>query len=459
MSNHLAIATVTAAFSQLLQRAATDAVPGATVTTKRPERVEQGIPETRVNVYLYQVSPNLNMRNADLPTRHSNATLVQQPITALDLFYLVSFYGDENQLEPQRLLGKTVSTVHARPILTPALIRDTIRTASAADTDHYLTGSDLADQIDQVRFTPGSLTLEEFSKLWSLLSFHAPHALSLIYQASVVLIEADEQPQRALPVRGGRFGAAPFLQPSIDQVQAATGVNDPIVSNSAVTIVGQRLLGDETRVRIGDVEVTPTWDQISDAGITVSLPAGLRAGVQQVQVHYQVRNASGNPTQRANGQGATNGQRINDQGINASMPPPYRAESNMLPFVLRPTITSVTAPDATTVTVTLDPAVGRDQRVVLWLNEFNPPVDRAARTYSFQAPTNNGIADTRSQIGGQPSAGQPETTIAFTVRNVVAGDYLVRVHVDGAESPLVVDTAPNSATYNQYASPRVTIPA
>jgi len=449
MSNHLAIATVTATFSQLLQQAATEAVPGATVTTKRPEQVDQGIPETRVNIYLYQVSPNLNMRNADLPTRQRNAKLVQQPVVAIDLFYLVSFYGDENQLEPQRLLGKTLSTIHAQPILTPARIRDTIRTATASDTEHYLASSDLADQIDQVRFTPGSLTLEEFSKLWSLLSFHAPHALSLIYQASVVLIEADGRPERALPVRGSRFGAAPFAQPSLDRVQAATGVRDPIVAGSAVMLVGQRLLGGETRVRIGDVEVVPVWEQTSDTRIAFSLPNGLRAGIQKVQVCSGVRSAAGSSSQVANGSGTSR------QGGNGQMTPQsYLAESNVIPFVLRPTLASVTATNATTIAVTLDPAVGRDQRVILWLNELNPPRDRAARSYSFQAPTSNGISS--SNTG---AAALETNAIAFTIRNVVSGDYLIRVHVDGAESPLTIDTDPNSPTYDQYVSPRVTIPA
>ncbi len=435
MSNHLAIATVTATLSQFLQQMATEAVPGATVTTRRPEQVEAGIPATRVNIYLYQVSPNLQMRNADLPTRQSNATLVQRPLVALDLYYLISFYGDENLLEPQRLLGKTVSAIDAQPILTPARIRDTTRTAIASDVNHYLAGSDLADQIDQVRLTPGVLTLEEFSKLWSLLSFHAPHALSMTYQASVVLIEADERPPRALPMRSAQFRAAPFNQVVIEQLRAAAGMHEPIVAGSTVIIVGQRLQGDRIQVRIGAVELTPTAAQVSDTEISLALPSGLRAGVQSVQVLHHAQSG-----QAQNGQAQNNTLTL---GL-------YRAESNVLPFVLRPTITAVQAPDAAMVAVTLAPAVGRTQRVLLWLNEINPPADRPASAYTFEAPPQNGIA----------AAGAEETaTIDFALAGVAAGDYLVRVQVDGAESPLTVDTDPNSVTFNQYSSPRVTIAA
>jgi hypothetical protein len=41
---------------------------------------------------------------------------------------------------------------------------------------------------------------------------------------------------------------------------------------------------------------------------------------------------------------------------------------------------------------------------------------------------------------------------------VRAGEYLVRVQVDGAESPLVVDGDPTSPTFNQFLGPLVTIP-
>jgi hypothetical protein len=120
------------------------------------------------------------------------------------------------------------------------------------------------------------------------------------------------------------------------------------------------------------------------------------------------------------------------------------------PFVLRPTITAVEVPDATTVTVTLDPAVGRTQRVILWLNEYNPPADRPAYAYSFDAPGHNGIVD-------EPV--DETTTVAFSLARVAPGDYLVRVQVDGAESPLAVDTDPYSPTFNQYNNPKVTISA
>jgi hypothetical protein len=95
MSNFLAIATVTAALRQTLNAVAGIDVPGAEVTTMRPD--EPTNTDARVNIYLYQVTPNAAWRNADLPTRRNDGGLVQRPQVALDLHYLLTFYGDCTQ--------------------------------------------------------------------------------------------------------------------------------------------------------------------------------------------------------------------------------------------------------------------------------------------------------------------------------------------------------------------------
>src|SRR5207244_718340 len=100
--------------------------------------------------YLYQVSPNAALTNADLPARRNNGELMQRPQAALDLNYLLTFYGAEAQLEPQRLLASTVRALHARPILTREIIRQTI----AKPTFAFLANSNLADAIDLVKLTP-----------------------------------------------------------------------------------------------------------------------------------------------------------------------------------------------------------------------------------------------------------------------------------------------------------------
>ncbi|HKR22687.1 MAG TPA: hypothetical protein VJS17_08840, partial [Pyrinomonadaceae bacterium] len=56
------------------------------------------------------------------------------------------------------------------------------------------------------------------------------------------------------------------------------------------------------------------------------------------------------------------------------------------------------------------------------------------------------------------AAGDDETdTIEFIISNVAAATYLVRVQVDGAESPLERDTNNASPTFNQFIGPLVII--
>ena len=187
MSNYLAIATVTVTLRDLLQEAASLAVPGSAVTTQRPISISNsGQEKAGINLYLYQVKPNPSWINNDVPTRNFNGYLLQRPQTALDLDYLLSFHGSEVSMEPQRLLGSAITSLHAQPFLSQSAIQNAIKNSS------YLAQSDLFNQPELVRFGPLNLNLEELSKLWSVF-FQIPYTLSVAYRASVVLLEAVEE--------------------------------------------------------------------------------------------------------------------------------------------------------------------------------------------------------------------------------------------------------------------------
>ncbi|HTK06003.1 MAG TPA: DUF4255 domain-containing protein [Ktedonobacteraceae bacterium] len=196
MSNYLAIATVTVALRDILQDVALTAVPGAVVTTQRPEDINNaGQDKAGINLYLYQVTPNPDWTNNDLPMRDAMGRLLQRPQTALDLDYLLSFHGAELEMVPQRLLGSTIVHLHTQPFLPLVAIQDTIQHTS------YLAQSDLFDQGERVKFSPLNFSLEELSKLWSVF-FQIPYRLSVAYRASVVLLEEQEQiPETRLVTR------------------------------------------------------------------------------------------------------------------------------------------------------------------------------------------------------------------------------------------------------------------
>jgi hypothetical protein len=428
MSNFLAVATVTAALAEFIQAAVGPDVSSASVTTVRPDG-GGSTPATSVNVYLYQVTPNAALGNMDLPTRRGNGDLVQRPQVALDLYYLLTFLGDEGKLEPQRLLGSVVRALHARPVLTRDLIRQTI----AKTKFDYLVTSNLADAVELVRFTPLPLSLEDLSKLWSVY-FQTPYSLSIAYQGTAVLIESETSTQTALPVRARNIYVTPFRQPIVEAVAAAAGTNEPIVSTSTLVITGTKLRGDITRLTIAGIEVVPVAADVSDTRISVALPAGVPAGVQGLQV-VQPR-LIGTPP-------------VAHPGI----------QSNLAAFVLHPTINRkldstpdvsvsavVIAGDGTrsaNITVKLTPKVTKKQRAVLLLNELNPPGNRAAFAFSFESAPHNRPAD------------PAETdTLVFPFSGVAAGDYLMRVQIDGADSPLEQSADVNNPV---FVDPKVTI--
>jgi hypothetical protein len=232
----------------------------------------------------------------------------------------------------------------------------------------------------------------------------------------VVLIESEDSTHAALPVRARNIYVAPFRQPLIENVRAADGA-PAIISTSVLVIGGRRLRGDATQVMISGIDATAEIQSLTDSEIRLTQPADLRAGVQGLQV-IQPR-LMGTPP-------------VAHVGV----------ASNLVAFVLHPTINKRldNSPDITValpnVTVKLSPPVSQSQDVRLLLNEFN-----GARAYSFDSAPHNAETD-------------PEVTdtLVFAVNGVEPGDYLARVQVNGAESPLELSADANDPV---YVGPRV----
>jgi hypothetical protein len=418
MSNYLAVATVTAVLRDILQEAANAAVPGATVTTRRPEDVGNGgQKQAVVNLFLYQATPNAVWRNADLPTRNADGGLVKHPQAALDLHYLLSFYGSESELVPQRMLGRAISALHAQPLLSPDKIRRMIANLQKENGQFgYLSESNLDEQIERVRFSPLSLNLEELSKLWSVF-FQIPYALSVAYQASVVLIEAEEEmPQHALPVlkRGAGDRGWDSFSGGIPQIeQLVPQFVEPVAE---ITLKGRNLVADRFTVMFGHSQVTfdpgnpPTVTPAGD--LQLQIPDDLPAGIIPVSVRT--------------GRGIT---------------------SNTAALVLRPRISNLEQKSRTekngtkvkVVTFDIKPEVQPGQRGLLLLNELKDDIHdpQPRRAYSINLPRQEDAA----------------SRITVMVPQVQPGTYLVRVQIDGAESQL----EPPASDDQPYAGPRVTI--
>jgi hypothetical protein len=430
MSNALAIATVTTALAQIVRTAAQSVVNGADVLTGRPDPA--AAPAHRIHLFLYLVSPNGALRNTDLPTRSSDGKVTSRPAVALDLHYLLAFYGSETELETQRMLGAVARDLHARPLLTSSMIQGAIA------SQPFLTGSNLADSIEQVRFTPLAVSMEEMSKIWSIF-YQIPYALSIAYKGTVVLIESDDPAQQALPVlkRGDTdqgvetlLGPFPLLESAYfgmpaDKILQSRPLSLPAAQlGLAVIVTGHNLGGEEVLLRF----------QHSKLGLIRELPLDL-ADVSAKELKVLLPQPGSGTSQTDWAPGVYTLTVVQKQSGTAR-----DRTSNTLPIALAPLIGAIEPGTAiprdgqgnATITITCRPQVQIDQQAVLIL---------AGR-----------------EIVGRIDGGNPDKVI-FVVDNApVVTDEPIRLRVDGIESmPFNRLDVPPPARFEFDANQRVTI--
>ncbi len=415
MSDYRAVAAMTETLRNMLQDAVHDEFPGARVETNRPQRDPPDPRHGMINIFLYMVDHNPNWRNMELPVRAADGSLLQTPRVALDLHYLVSFYGSDERQIPQLLLGKTVATLHKWPFPLPRYLPRRPPDGDAAPVERHLQvwDSGLLEQIEQLRFVPLPLSHDELSKLWTIF-FQMPYVLSVAYRCSVLLIEPemDEVPQPSLPVREVRLADVSTELPEVDQVLPQ------VVEERTGTrlLLRGRNLDGVTAVEVGGLSAYLR----SSTGTTllVDLPAGLAAGAITVQAFRDV--TLGNP------------------------PVPHRIYgSNPASVVLRPRLAEPPGVDSAggAVAVRLAPPVVPGQNAALLLNQVDRGDGRPPASYSLPADA--------------PAAGE---RLRFSTSGVAAGSYLLRVAVDGVATALEIDTDPRSPTFDQFVAPKVTLP-
>jgi len=449
MSNALAIASVTAVLKDLLNNSLIDHDLGSSVgevivSALPPDRIDalDSDKKSRINLFMYQVVQNAGWRNVGMPSHNDRGERISNPPLALDLHYLLTAYGAE-EFHAEILLGYGMQLFHETPVLPRAAIRRSLAPPSPVTAGgglppslQALSTSELAEQVELVKIAPQSITTEEISRMWT--AFQAKYRPTAVYQATVVLIESQRSTRSSLPVRQRNVYVETFRQPFIESLlsQSNAGApilpDQPILAGQNLVIAGRQLRGDVTSVNIGGITVVPA--NPTDTLIVVAIPDGLQAGVQGVQVGQQV--------------------------LMGSPPVPHPGvESNLAAFVLRPQIVGPVGvsnlqgsgpdPRSADLTIQVNPAIGDAQRVTLLLNELvaplSPPSSAPTRAYSFAAPP-------RVPVSPPPGPPGASHNITVPISGVLAGAYLVRLQVDGAESPLDADPS------GRYVTPQVTIP-
>jgi len=291
-----------------------------------------------------------------------------------------------------------------------------------------LAASDLAEQVEQIKLTQFPLNVEEASKLWS--AFQTNYRPSVAYHVSVVLVQSEGAVRAALPVltRGvDDSGVAvqadtdsPF--PTLFTVEPATGQLAAVLGEELV-IKGQRLDAGTLAVVIHNQRLAAPLELTPLAGATA----------EEVRARLEIDPATDAATFVP---GVYTLSLVIDRGT------PQERTTNEIPFALAPRLPvppAVGDPPSieaardgdgvVTVTVRCRPDVLPAQRVTLVVGDTEATAQaRATRT----------------------------NTLTFRFGELPAGEYFVRLRVDGVES-LLVNRAAEPPAFDQ--TQKVTVPA
>lgn len=421
MSSPLAIAAVTATLKDLLNDGLLDhdlaSIGSFSVTALPPDRVATGQNEpNQLNLFLYQVTPNLGWRNVGLPSRDGNGVRLSNAPLALDLHYMLTAYGSQD-LNAEILLGYAMQLLHETPVISRTQLRTVLGGVSPVDGTILpspfgtLSAVDLADQIELIKISPVFLTTEDLSKMWT--AMQARYRPTMAYLASVVLIQATNSSRNAPPVlkrgdsdRGPAATAAPFpslagVRPEASELLPAMRLGDNLlITGSRLNDPGDLLaVFENAKARLSQ-EIPPASID-SPTKLTVQVPNDADAMSEWAVGLYTLR-------------------------LRVTRPDLPEWTTNNVAIALAPLITVNplnAAPGNVNLTLTCTPRLLPEQET--------------------QASLIFGSRSILPDSVNTPNDVTQPTTLNFTVPAVVAGAYLVRLRVEGIDSlPITITGSP-----------------
>lgn len=275
-----------------------------TISTPREDDAQNN-GDSRVNLFLYRVTENGNLKNQEIPGSGFPGSYGHPPLS-LDLHYLLTAYGATPAIEDATderlahyLLGSAMRVMHGYPVITRG-IRTIREPAGEQILDQSLDG-----EFEQVKLYLDPLSLDDLSKVWQTLMLS--YQLSVAYKVTVVQIESRQprsfpKPVGESPSGGPRVYSVPFRSPEIRELGVRrggpNGVERPFPYarvGDTLVIHGRNFGLEPAKVLLGGLEipVTPAGDDRIELSVPDDvLPSGaiipeerrLQPGVQPVSV-------------------------------------------------------------------------------------------------------------------------------------------------------------------------------
>lgn len=238
--------------------------PAVDVTILAPDEGGGG---RRINLFLYQVRENPAFKNMDWQLKRGSADTLIPPPLSLTLFYLMTPYAPNDpqtgNATAHAILGEAMRVFYENPIV---------------PKDHL--AEELQEAREQIQIIQNTLDMEELARVWS--TFTQPFRLSVLYQVSVVQIDALPASERPLPQRVRQIGVpevrAPFSPPVIDTITPSKGP-----AGTPITCHGQHLGGWRAYVRVIGRTILDA-QELAGNQFQVNLPNDLPPGFHEIRI-------------------------------------------------------------------------------------------------------------------------------------------------------------------------------
>jgi len=427
MSNYLAIATVTATLKHLLFQEMSNEINDTQfiITSNPPDSGSDKPPTTRLNLFLYNITPNTGYNNIDLPTRNNTTgELIQKQILGLNLYYLLTVYAaDNDDIVAHKLLASAIRILNEFSILKPKTITDAVYAEN-----NRLIGSDLADQIESIKLNLHTLSLDEITKLWASF-FQTNYRISVSYQATVVILDGLARPSKiSPPVQERGIYVIPYKQPIIEKIEPNVVEYD---SDQEISIFGQNLKNGENisvKTSKSPDAINLSDKNITDKNIKIKLSqfnSGLNIGVNEIQMVYFYESQTYSQSLFSS---SSSFHTLNKK---------FEHQSNISVFMLVPKITTVLTNDD-------DDAI--NPLIENLIFHFIPPLTSIEKQNVSVILDNNTIKIPSENIEVTPT--DNIVTIGLPP-SLPDKTYFLRVLVNGTISLLRIDNNPENPTFNK----------
>jgi hypothetical protein len=399
--------------------------PGNLISPAISPQPPDQLKKESIGLYLYHVSEDTKYKN--LPSPGNDYPPVRYTPMGLNLFYQLTAHSTEDldtgSFIEQKMLGIAIKALHDYPI-----IDENTKITDLNDIGNYVFTDELKGKHNKFRIVLQPIEYRDAISYWTAGS--SPLRLAVYYQVSVVILEPEESKTRSGRVL--QYGVQTFIggAPRINGCKNTISFNVPnkpevheVELSPAQVPPGQGIILSGTGFGDGTVhlllknnnwkeipEVDSLWDvKANDQSVTAIVQETITTATETFRVLPGIYSAIVQVTKTINlPDGST-------RDIEHS--------SNECPFMISPTIDSISTPASISELVTIKGYIFKNSA---------PALDPVKLYIGGNA---------LSEVSATPKAGEFNITDEATIELMLPSDlkskdyYPVRIFVNGSESP------------------------